>query len=593
MKNNKICGTGAVLSMFVCVSGEIVFSGAMNSVFKVAGNGAFLCFAMASVAIVALSSAFLKMSAGVVTAAVCTLYLLSVISRLAQSMALFQSRATLIAVLISISALSLLAFAARVKGAALFTALSFIPIGGVFLLCLFLGWREYDVNNALPIMSGGLSGLLLGTLNAFSVLFPLLLPLIYTSRQNKRAGVTALCSSLVGITLSAALGTLAFGLTASDYQSVTAEISKSVSIGKFFQRLEGPADIAYILSSVCAIVLFSAMAGTGLRGKIKLRTSLIIFSSAIAVITVTSILSVTYEPAFRLYQAVAALMGCTLLFFVPKWLGKIKRVAPAVIALCLLLCSCGGQEIERVDYAVIASYDSRSQTVCFVTERGDGGHFYTVSAQELGSARKEVERRHNVNLSFKQLGMVMLDIDCQYVYGIVKELISTELPNSAILSFFECDFNLLYEKQIKSYSSAFEFVSAVKSGKKDADAVVRSLSKVNQMLSTSSAVASAGVIDVNGYDGCLIFDGEGGLIRLDGEDSVIYNGMLDIDYRVDLFGSKMCCDVTVSGFKTQRQIQIAHRIYNVAGCDGLYLQSRLKELDRAYSHTYSFELTKN
>ncbi len=590
--NKKISGIGAALSMLVCIAGEIVFSGAMKNVFAVAGNGAFLCFAVSSVAIIALAPAFLRMSPGVISAAVSTVYLLPVLSRLAQSMTLFQSKATLVAVLVCVAALCVLSFGVKTKGAALFTALSFIPVAGVFVLCLLLGWGEYDLQNALPVVSNGFGSLMLGTLNSFSVLFPLLLPLIYIDTQNRKTGLIGLSSCLAGITLSAALGVFAFGLTASDYQSVTAEISKNVSVGKFFQRLEGPADIAYILSAICAITLLGAMAGGGVSGKIKFNVSLCLFSSTVAVITVVSFLSVMYEPAFRLTQTVAAVTGCGLLFFVPKWFGNFKRVAPAAIALCLLLCSCGGQETERVDYVVAASYDSRSQTVYFATERGDGGHFYALTAQDFDAARQAAERKYNIALSFKQLGAVMFDVDCPNIHNRIKEMIQSELPNSAVLCFFDCDFRDLYDEQIKSYSSAFDFVSAVKSGAEGSDSVVRNLSKINQMLSTPSALASAGVIGQEGYDGCLIFDRDGGLVRLDSEDSVIYNGMLDINYTVDVFGSEMCCDITVSGFKTERQMQIADYIYNVAGCDGLYLNDVIKNVNRAYSHTYSFELTK-
>lgn len=514
-KLKNISGTGAVVAMFVCLLGETVFSGAMKNVYSLAGNSAFLCFLIASVAIVFLSFVFINMSPGFISSAVCAVYLLTILSRLASSMALFQSKAVIVAVLAAVLLLSLLAFAVKIKGATIFGALCFIPIILVFALCLLLGLGEYSFKNVATVFDRGFGGVFLGTLNAFSVLFPLLLPLIFISSNKKRLCVITLSACCGSITLAAFLGTIAFGVTASQYQSVTAEISKNVSVGKFFQRLEGPADVIYILSAISAVVLLSAMIGSGVGQDCKLSRSMVLFGAVAAVISAAAFLSVNFRLIYDSVQAVSVLFGVCLLLFVPD-VFKFKHLAPAIVALCLTLCSCSGaSEIENSKFVVIAAYDSGRQEVSFVTESGNGSEFYSVKASDFNSARSAVESSHSVVLSFKQMGALLLDKNCDEIYERLKWIIESEMPNSSLLCLFEGDMETVYTELIKGESSAFDFVSKLKSGTNHTDAVFPTVSKVNAELASHGA-SVVGLIGREGYKGRMKINQKGRM------ESVIY-----------------------------------------------------------------------
>ena len=496
--NNRISAFGSAISMFVCIFGEIVFSGAMKNVFTLAGNSGYICFIIASVAVVLLSPLFLRAKTGFISSAVCTVYLLVVVSRLVASMALFQSKTVIIAVLVAMTALCLLAFGVKLKGASVFTAVCFVPIILIFALCCLLGIGEYSLSNLAPVFSKGVSGITLGSLNAFSVLFPLLLPLIYIDNEYKKASVITLSFCCGGVTLSAFLGSLAFGVTSSEYQSVVAEISKNISVGKFFQRLEGPADAVYILIATAVIVLLSSMIGNGYKARSK--TSLLIFGAVMLSLSALAFLSINYSVFYNLIQTLTVLLGVGVLFFVP-FLFKLKRIIPACIALCLLLCSCSGAgEIENSVYVVVVACDSQNEKVTFITESGAGGDTYSVTAKSFNEAKAIVESKKKVKITFVQTGAILLDTDCKNVSEQINTVINSNMPNSAVLCFYEGKIEEVYNSFISSYASAFDFVSALKSGKKQKDKVCNSVSQINTMIKSKSS-AKVSVIDKEGYKG--------------------------------------------------------------------------------------------
>lgn len=501
--NNGVRGFGAVVSMYLCIFGEIVFSGALKNLFVIGGGSAVLCTALASVLVVLLSFWVKRFAAGRVTALLSGIYLFLVIFRLCESMALFQSAGFMALVLVGLAVLCLLSFASKIKGAAVFTAFCFVPIALIFALCCFLGVGEYDSSNLNITFAA--DDFILGTLTAFSLLFPLLLPLPYTHKDYKSTAQYTLWGCCAAIILTTLLGTMAFGVTATDYQSVIGEISKNVSVGKFFQRLEGPADAIHILSAVAVAVLLSAMlAGVG-ESKPSPKSK-IIFVAVIVTQAVVAFLAVRYSLFYSFAQAVAALFGFGVLLFVPELFKFKKLVIPIVCCLCL--CSCNTPQIENSVYAVAVAYDGRLDSVCFITEGGMGQGFYTLPAEDFLQAQKEIERQRSIKLSLKQTGLVLLNKDCDRVEDCVSQVLTSVIPNSALLCFYEGDIGGIYQSVTDNYQSAFDFVSALKSKTGQGDRVCNTVSKANLLLKTDSAKPIAALIDGDGYKGYVTKIGE-------------------------------------------------------------------------------------
>ena len=422
--NKRITDFGAILSMYVCIFGEIVFSGAMKSVYNLAGNSAFICFLIAGVAVVLLTPLLLRVKTGFVTMAICSVYLLIVVSRLATSMALFQTKGIIIALLVLLFALSLLAFGVKLRGATIFTAFSFVAVSVVFILCCLLGIGEYRISNIAPVFNNGIKGVVLGSINAFSILFALALPLLFVDEKQKKTSIITLSACTLGIIASAFLGSLAFGVTASHYQSVIAEISKNVSFGKFFQRLEGLADAVYILTATAAIVLVSAMVGSTEKQKVKQKPSMIIFGAVMTVLLAVAFLSINFEIFYAAVQTVSVIFGFLVLLLIPDML-KIKKIIPVAMSLCLImnLCSCNGtREIENSVYVVIGACNSDG-TISLITESGKGGEIYTATASNFAEAKNTVETQYGAELSYSQMSGVIIDKNHGKTKDIIAEII--------------------------------------------------------------------------------------------------------------------------------------------------------------------------
>jgi len=504
LMNKRISDFGAAVSMFVCIFGEIVFSGALKSVYNLAGNSAFICFLIAGGVVVSLSPLLLRAKTGFVTMAICSVYLLIVVSRLATSMALFQSKGIIIAVLVMLLALCLLAFGVKLRGAAIFTAVCFVAVGAVFILCCVLGIGEYRASNISPVFNNGIKGVVLGSVNAFSVLFPLTLPLLYVDAKQKKTGIITLSACCFGIIVSAFLGSLAFGLTASNYQSVIAEISKNVSFGKFFQRLEGLADAVYILTATATIVLLSAMVGSTEKQKVKQKLSFVIFSTVLLILFAVAFLSINLEIFYAVVQTVSFAFGLLLLLLIPDMI-KLKRIVPVAIALCmtLTLCSCNGtKEIENSVYVVITACNSDG-TVSLITESGKGGEIYTATANNLADAKGILECKHSIELTYSQMSGVLINDKYGKTSERIKEIINSSIPNSAVVYLYEGDITKLYEKLISTYESAFDFVSSLKLGNKEGKTICTTVSKVNTNLAKTDR-AEVGIINEEGYAGSTV-----------------------------------------------------------------------------------------
>ncbi len=504
--NKRITDFGAILSMYVCIFGEIVFSGAMKSVYNLAGNSAFICFLIAGVAVVLLSPLLLRVKTGFVTMAICSVYLLLVLSRLVTSMALFQRKGIIIAVLVMLLALCLLAFRVKLRGASIFTALSFVAVGVVFILCCLLGIGEYKISNITPVFNNGIKGVVLGSINAFSVLFPLVLPLLFVEEKQKKTSIITLSACVFGIVASAFLGSLAFGVTASDYQSVIAEISKNVSFGKFFQRLEGLADAVYILTATATIVLVSAMVGSAQKQKVKQKTSIIMFGAVMTVLLAVAFLSINFEIFYVAVQTVSVIFGFLVLLLIPDML-KFKKIIPVAMSLCLMmnLCSCSGiREIENSVYVVITACNSDG-TISLITESGKGGEIYTATASSFAEAKNSVETQYSVELTYSQMSGVIIDKNHSKTKDIITEIINSNMPNSAVVYFYSGNSNRLYKDLITTYDSAFDFVSSLKLGHKERMTVCTTVSKMNTSLAKSGR-AEVGIISEKGYIGSAVIN---------------------------------------------------------------------------------------
>lgn len=460
----KLKSKSAAVALIVCFYAEAVFSDAFSLLYCTAGKAAPLC-ALIGGAIATLmifvASYVNRPAVGFIISA---LYTLIIIFRLASNTSYLYNGALTAYVLAGASVLAVIAAVKGVRGAGIYSALCYIPLIAVFVVCCLLGGTDFHIDYLNDFVSKGTHGFLWGIAIAFSTFAPAAICTLFIDKGVRRNALIASGISTVAVAVMLLLAVGVFGRTAEDYPSVIAELSKNVSVGKFFQRLEGFADASYIVCASVAVTALGAMMGDSMTCVQKKLPKII----SIAVITVAfgtlSYIAVKNEEVNRTLLTISALAGFAVIPLMLSGLCKAKHITATVCALALFATFCGctsSHEIENQTFVVITAFED--DTIHLITENGSGKNMYSAKTNSLSEAVNLIETTESVSISLLQAELLIVG-DGADINSALMQSLDSDMPNSSSVMLMDGDVTALYERISEKYESAFEFVSAVQSG---------------------------------------------------------------------------------------------------------------------------------
>ncbi len=440
----KIKSKSAAIAMIVCFAAEIVFSNALQTVFSLAGKAAPICVLLGGAATTLIMPISNKLSNSAVKFTVAVVYTVIVIMRLISNASYLYNKQLTLYIVISAFVLLIVSAIKGLRGAGIYCALCFVPLAAVFAVCCIFG--SVDIN--LEFFKGVLNyNILSGTVAAVFMFVPFMLCASFVSRDNiiSSSVVSGISFVLISVMMLIAVGV--FGSTADDYPSVISEMSKNVSIGKFFQRLEGFADASYILSASAVITTLGAIIGECLKiSGLKLRKSALVLCAALLV----------------------ALCGCT-----------------------------AKHEIETQTFVVVTVFDG--DKIHLMTESGRGGSMYSASTSNLTQAIDAIENSESINISLLQSEMVIIGNGADVELA-MDQTLKSDMPNSAAIMLSDCDFDKMYSDISESYPSVFDFAAAIQSSAERFGYVCEPASALKAEYEEKNRM-TVGILDENGIIG--------------------------------------------------------------------------------------------
>ncbi len=493
---NKLHQKITAIAAVACFAAELAFSDALSLLFKLSGKTAPLCVLLGGGLAVALMFAANKLRSKAAAFAIASIYAVTVMLRLAQNTAYLYNGKLTLAVLAAAVVLAMISGIKGIRGAGIFGAICFIPLLAVFAVCCVFG--GVDVNFAF--FNGIIKGnILSGTLLSFSLLSPFALCALFTEKSSIRACAATGTVSTAMIVLMLAIAVGVFGVTASDYPSVIAEMSKNVSFGKFFQRLEGFADASYIVAAAAAITFLGAMIGE----TVELRSFK--YSRAVAVglvfilsaaLAYTSV-KVDFVKASLLLLTSYASVAVTAIIFV-IFLGKRRLTALTCAVLMLMLSGCAAKrEIETQTFVVITAFDG--DKIHLITENANGGNMYSAETTDLALAVKAVEQSKSVSISLLQAELLLIGGGAN-IRSSMAQALASDMPNSAAVMLMEGDIGKMYESISANYESVFDYVASLQSNAERSGIVCEPASAIKAEYEETGKT-SIGLMDEMGIKG--------------------------------------------------------------------------------------------
>lgn len=501
-ETGEIKSKSTAIAMIVCFYAEAAFSDAFRLLYETAGKAAPICAAVAGAAVSLLIPVANKAKKGMCTFIICAVYALLIMFRLASNAVYLYNGAITVYVIIAAAVLAVIAGVKGLRGAGIYAALCFVPLAAVFAVCCLFGGMNFHTEYLKGFILHDISGILAGIMLSLSLFAPALIAAVFTHKSTCRVCMCASAASSLAVTAMLFIAVGVFGATAQEYPSIVAELSKNVSVGKFFQRLEGFADTSYIAAASVAVVMLGSMIESNCTFfTVKYKKALCV-AAVFAFAAVSACLSVKDETLSGILQLVTVWSGIAVAVFLIIRLFGLKRTAAAVCTLAIMcMCSCtSSREIERQTFAVIAAFDSADDKIHIVTENGDGKNLYSVEAKNLSEAIKTVESTKSLSISLLQTELILICGDEYGIDEVLNQVIYSDVPNSASVMLMKGSFEEMYNNISEKYESAFDFVSSIQSGAEKGGYVCPQASAVKAALA-ETGTAEIGIIGENGTEG--------------------------------------------------------------------------------------------
>ncbi len=501
---NRLKSKSAIIAIIACFVAEVVFSDSLKLLLRVSVKTAPVCILLGGLA-ATFTALLAKKSVKPFSAFVLSVvYLLIIIFRFACNTSYLYNGALTPLVLVGAVILAIISAIKGIRGAGIYSALCYIPLTIVFVICCLLGGTDISFKYLSGIFSIADSGFLIGIAVSYSLFAPVILCAMFVECDNIRTVVKSGIVSTLLVTVMLTLAVGVFGRTAANYPSIIAEISKNVSVGKFFQRLEGFADASYIVAASAVITILGSMIGESTPKKkykhIDATVTLVVSVSA----GIISYISMINGELKNIMLTVTAFSGIAAIVLVLIEVLDKRRVASlaCVVAICIL-CGCtSSREIENQTFVVITAFDG--DRIHLVTENGSGKNMYTAETDSLAEAVSAVEASRSVSISLLQAEMLVIGggSDCCFA---LSQALESDMPNSASVVMMEGDFVKLYDTVSNNYESPFDFVSAIQTSAKQSGYACEPASTVMADI-VETGQATIGVLGEKGMTGDIIVE---------------------------------------------------------------------------------------
>lgn len=333
----------------------------------------------------------------------------------------------------------------------------------MYLLILALSLRDWDGSGLWPVETAQGGEIWLNLARSVFAFMPLLLPLLGPKPAVKMK--YALVSAAVAVILSTLYLWVFPPNVLTDKRNLLIELSKNISVGRFFQRMEFVSIMIFLIVSMLFSIYIMTVIGSliGRKGLTKGKKRLM----HIGVYLVAAICAFLALADLRIVRAFAWIAGVAVLLSVLlKIPARFKRTLAGAMCVCLLavsLTSCMKyNEIDQFEYPLIIGAEENGEAIrfCFRTEESA----YSASGDSLLDAVEAINRQQAKGLDLSQLGMVLVpaksyDLLC----ALVTEIQETYVHNTVQIAVTESSITELENADFSSYSGISEFFDEYKS----------------------------------------------------------------------------------------------------------------------------------
>lgn len=292
---------------------------------------------------------------------------------------------------------------------------------------------------------------------------PLLLPFLKQEKFSLKPMI--ICGSLTLIYSLFSQLTVP-GFVVKDDKNIFLEMSKNISLGKFFQRMEFVSVLVYTVVSLCIIVYLFSLIRNKIDNKFTLKSKRLILSFAcISFVAVSSYIGAGDSAVLGLIKILS--IAAILLSLIFSFLNKIKKplltISLAVLMLLNMSACMNYNEIDKLEYPLIitvGSDDSSHQKFYFRTESTT----YYASSDTIAAALNAINSHNVKQLDLSQLGLVILSNDSyEDIMKIIEEIQSTDIHNSVLIALTSDNAEEISQADYSIYSGISEYLGEYKS----------------------------------------------------------------------------------------------------------------------------------
>lgn len=342
-------------------------------------------------------------------------------------------------------------------------------------LVMLIGLRHWEWRTLFPVASVSGNDFLRLTICAALSFLPLLLP--FLSKEHGMR-VTPLAVSVGVVVLSTPLSLLSYPYhMLSNDKDLFIEVAKNLSFGRFFQRMEFPGMLVFLVVSLLLLV-YSAVrlhgfAAACIARKTEKRVCLACLYAAAVILSCLTVDRNQLAVAGLATAGVALLLA--LLWSMLSTAGR-KRATAILLALCLLpLSSCiEYREIDTFDYPLIVGVEPSGEENKYVFRMENAA--LTVTAPSLLAAKEAINSRNAKPIDLSQLGMVLLPSDdADFILDRIAEIERIDVDNAVILAVTKNDVTDVGKTDFSGFHGVSEYFDEYKSNRESLGFVDRTV----------------------------------------------------------------------------------------------------------------------
>lgn len=385
----------------------------------------------------------------------------------------------------------------------------------LYVAVMLIGVRRWNASALLPVLPLTGGRFLWLSLRAALAFLPLTLPLI----SEKEMRFRPLILSVAGVTGAVTVGLFAYPshmLTADS--ALFIEVARNLSFGRFFQRMEFPGVLLFLLLSLHMILYAASQlrtlvaSQTGRKETRRLMTACLTLLAALSAILAAG---ADATSTAALWTAGAAFLLSILWSALCS--SRRRRIAALLLALAFLpLSSCiKYREIDTYEYPLIVAVAEAGEE-CRYLFRSESS-CVEVTAPSLLVAKEIANRKRAKPLNFSQLGMAILPASRpDLIVERIEEIVGGDVDNAVILAVTDDDTDALKAMTFSDFHGISEFFDEFKSHMERHDFVDRtafealtSYRKYGTLMITSVTLGK----DAITFDGAVIY-GEGSRLSI-------------------------------------------------------------------------------